>query len=128
MSARRWVLLVGVALLALVGVNLRLTLAIVSPLLPEIQGEYGLSSPVAGLVTTASVLMFGLAAPALVAIDASPYLEPGDNADGQLLCRICNDLKGGCWPWKWQLDAEARYSSSWMSGTGGRPWRWRRCG
>lgn len=70
MSARRWVLLVGVALLALVGVNLRLTLAIVSPLLPEIQGEYGLSSPVAGLVTTASVLMFGLAAPVAPALVA----------------------------------------------------------
>lgn len=79
MSARRWSLVAGVALLALVGVNLRLTLAVVSPLLPEISGDYRLSLPVAGLVTTAAVLMFGLAAP------VAPVLVARFNPDRVLM-------------------------------------------
>lgn len=56
-------ILVGFAAIALVGLNLRLTLAILSPLLPQIQSDYRIGSAPAGLATTAAVLMFGLAAP-----------------------------------------------------------------
>ena len=56
-------LLVGLGAIAVVGLNLRLTLAVVSPLLPDIQRDYGLGSAQGGLATTAAVLMFGLAAP-----------------------------------------------------------------
>ncbi len=56
-------LLLGLAAVAVVGLNLRLTLAVVSPLLPDIQSDYGLGSAQAGLATSAAVLMFGLAAP-----------------------------------------------------------------
>jgi CP family cyanate transporter-like MFS transporter len=59
----RRLLLVGFAAIALVGLNLRLTLAILSPLLPQIQSDYQIGSAQAGLATTAAVLMFGLAAP-----------------------------------------------------------------
>jgi CP family cyanate transporter-like MFS transporter len=59
----RRLLLVGFAAIALVGLNLRLTLAILSPLLPQVQSDYQIGSAPAGLATTAAVLMFGLAAP-----------------------------------------------------------------
>jgi CP family cyanate transporter-like MFS transporter len=64
----RRLILVGFAAIALVGLNLRLTLAILSPLLPQIQSDYQIGSAQAGLATTAAVLMFGLAAPVAPAL------------------------------------------------------------
>jgi CP family cyanate transporter-like MFS transporter len=53
---------VGVALV-LVALNLRLALGAVPPVLDDIRRSYGLSSSAAGLLTTAPVLCFSLAAP-----------------------------------------------------------------
>lgn len=59
----------GVAGLVLVAVNLRIAIAVVSPVLTQIQRSYGLSSVTAGLLTTDPVICFGLfalATPALI--------------------------------------------------------------
>jgi MFS transporter, CP family, cyanate transporter len=58
----RTVLFVGAALV-LITINLRLAVGSVSPVLDDIRATLGLSSTVAGLLTTAPVLCFGLAAP-----------------------------------------------------------------
>ncbi|GIJ26604.1 MFS transporter [Micromonospora qiuiae] len=52
--------LIGVVLLAL---NLRAAIAALSPLLPDVQADLGLSNVTAGLLTTLPVLCFGLFAP-----------------------------------------------------------------
>ncbi len=54
-----WVLLPAVILL---GVNLRMTIAGLPPLLPEVQRDLGLSATVGGLLTTVPVLCFGVLA------------------------------------------------------------------
>jgi MFS transporter, CP family, cyanate transporter len=61
-TRRRWPL--GVLLLAVVllGVNLRMTIAGLPPLLPEIRRDLGLSATAGGLLTTIPVLCFGLLA------------------------------------------------------------------
>ena len=51
------------ASLVLITINLRLALGSVSPVLDDIRDTLGLSSSTAGLLTTAPVLCFGLAAP-----------------------------------------------------------------
>ena len=51
------------ASLVLITINLRLALGSVSPVLDDIRETLGLSSSTAGLLTTAPVLCFGLAAP-----------------------------------------------------------------
>jgi CP family cyanate transporter-like MFS transporter len=57
----RGLLLVAVLLVAL---NLRGAIAAVSPVLPEIRADLGLSGPIAGLLTTLPVLCFAALAPA----------------------------------------------------------------
>ena len=59
---RRAAIAVG-ASLVLITINLRLALGSVSPVLDDIRDTLGLSSSTAGLLTTAPVLCFGLAAP-----------------------------------------------------------------
>ena len=59
---RRAAITVG-ASLVLIAINLRLALGSVSPVLDDIRDTLGLSSSTAGLLTTAPVLCFGLAAP-----------------------------------------------------------------
>jgi MFS transporter, CP family, cyanate transporter len=59
---RRAAIAVG-ASLVLITINLRLALGSVSPVLDDIRETLGLSSSTAGLLTTAPVLCFGLAAP-----------------------------------------------------------------
>jgi MFS transporter, CP family, cyanate transporter len=54
-----WALLLAVVLL---GVNLRMTIASLPPLLPEVQRDLGISATVGGLLTTVPVLCFGLLA------------------------------------------------------------------
>ncbi len=56
-------LLGSLLLLILVGLNLRLTLAGFTPLVPLIQAESAVSSSVLGLATGVAVVMFGLMAP-----------------------------------------------------------------
>jgi len=56
-------LIIGLGALAMVGVNLRLALAVISPLIPDIRIDYDLSTSGAGLAMTVAVLMFGVFAP-----------------------------------------------------------------
>ena len=68
-SPRRGLLLIGVAIV-LTGLNLRTAVNSVGPLLQEVEAGLGLSSALAGLVTSMPVLCFaaiGFAGPALVA-------------------------------------------------------------
>lgn len=51
------------AVLVLIGLNLRFAIAAVSPVLDDLRAGLGLSSVGAGLLTTAPVLCFGVAAP-----------------------------------------------------------------
>ncbi|MGH3517480.1 MAG: CynX/NimT family MFS transporter [Haloechinothrix sp.] len=59
-STRRWLLVVGFLLLA---VNLRPALTTLPPVLDQVQRNFGISSGVAGLLTTAPVLCFALISP-----------------------------------------------------------------
>ena len=82
-------LLLGFGAIAVVGLNLRLTLAVVSPLLPQIQQDYRLGSAQGGLATTAAVLMFGLAAP------LAPALVTRFQPDRVLLLGLALVVVGG---------------------------------
>lgn len=62
-TPRPWHLLGALALLFLVGLNLRLTLAGFTPLVPLVQAESSTSSTMLGLATGSAVVMFGLMAP-----------------------------------------------------------------
>ncbi|HTX31572.1 MAG TPA: MFS transporter [Solirubrobacteraceae bacterium] len=62
MTRRRWPFWALLLAVVLLGVNLRMTIASLPPLLPEIRRDLGLSATVGGLLTTVPVLCFGLLA------------------------------------------------------------------
>lgn len=69
-APQQWRLLGSLLLLFLVGLNLRLSLAGFTPLVPLIQAESAASNTVLGLATGAAVVMFGLIAPLTPALVA----------------------------------------------------------